>query len=65
MERDRGGERERAERELEERANDEARQWRGSSPTEDVLERALEVEPGVEQHAGEDSGALPDRGEPE
>jgi hypothetical protein len=68
------------ERELEERATDEQRQRRGSAPREDVMERALEIEPGVEQHAGEDPGVAsetgeragpgpdahdPDRGEPE
>jgi hypothetical protein len=66
MERDRDEvKREEVARQLEERATDDERQWRGSTPTEDVMERALEVEPGVEQHAGEDSGALPERGEPE
>jgi hypothetical protein len=66
------------ERELEEGATDEQRQWRGSTPREDVMERALDIEPGVEQHAGEDPGVAsepdragpgpahdPDRGEPE
>ena len=66
MERDRDeAERQGVGRELEERATEEVRQWRGASPPEDVMERALEVEPGVEQHAGEDSGALPERSEPE
>lgn len=79
MERDRDqAKRQGVERELQERATEEERQWRGSTPREDVLERALEVEPGVEQHAGEDSGATyeapppeagpphdPDQGEPE
>lgn len=79
MERDRGeAGRQGVERELRERATEEEREWRGSTPTEDVMERALEVEPGVEQHAGEDPGTAaepertgpppphdPDRGEPE
>ncbi len=47
------------ERELEEQATDERRQSRGSTPTEDTVERALDVEPGVEQHAGEDAGQVP------
>ncbi len=47
--------------ELEERATDEKRQRSGSTPTEDVLERAMESEPGVEWHAGEDAGEVPDR----
>jgi len=58
-------ERELVERALEERAHDEKRQGGGSTPTEDVLERALELEPegepGVEWHAGEDAGEVPDR----
>jgi hypothetical protein len=49
------------ERELSERATEERRQGSGAMPTEDVLERALEVEPGVEWHAGEDAGEVPDR----
>lgn len=79
MERDRGeAKRQGVERELRDRATEEEREWRGSTPTEDVMERALEVEPGVEQHAGEDPGTSaepertgpppahdPDRGEPE
>lgn len=48
------------ERELEERATEEKRQWSGSTPTEDVIERALEVEEGVEWHAGEDAGEVPE-----
>jgi hypothetical protein len=64
MERDRDeAERERVERELRERATEKERQWRGSTPPEDVLERALEVEPaepGVERHAGEDPGVASD-----
>jgi hypothetical protein len=53
--------RERAEvqRELERRETDEERQRRGSTPPEPVIERALEIEPGVEQHAGEDAGQVP------
>jgi hypothetical protein len=82
MERDRDeAERQGVERALGERATEEDRQWRGSTPAEDVMERALEVEPrepGVEWHAGEDPGDAseagpagtgpahdPDRGEPE
>jgi hypothetical protein len=79
MERDRDEtKRQGVEREIQERATEEERQWRGSTPPEDVMERALEVEPGVERHAGEDSGATyetpppaagpahdPDQGEPE
>lgn len=53
------GERSDVERELERHATDEERQRRGSTPTEDVLERALEIEPGVEQHVGEDAGGVP------
>jgi hypothetical protein len=49
------------ERELRERATEEKRQGSGSTPTEDVIERALEVEPGVEWHAGEDAGEVPER----
>lgn len=61
MERERDeAERQRVERELRERATEEERQWRGSTPPEDVMERALEIEPGVEQHAGEDPGVAPD-----
>lgn len=56
---ERPGERAEVERELEEHATDEERQRRGSTPREDVLERALEIEPGVEQHAGEDPGGVP------
>ncbi|HET8541779.1 MAG TPA: hypothetical protein VFL83_18020 [Anaeromyxobacter sp.] len=81
MERDRGRpDRRGVERELQERATEEERQRRGPTPTEDVMERALEIEPGVEQHAGEDPGVAadperertgpgpehdPDQGEPE
>lgn len=67
-----GGERERIERELERHATDEARQRRGSTPPEDVMRRALELEthdpgaepaePGVEWHAGEDAGEVPEPG---
>ena len=62
----RGSEREAVARELDERRNERDRQGRGSTPDEGLMERALEIEPGVEQHAGEDSGAVPDaeRGEP-
>lgn len=53
------GERSDVEREIEKHATDEERQRRGSTPPEDVLERALEIEPGVEQHVGEDGGGVP------
>lgn len=58
-------ERETVERALEERAHDDKRQRSGSTPTEDVMERALAVdpEPGVEWHAGEDAGEVPERDE--
>jgi hypothetical protein len=64
----RGG-REDVERELDGRATEERRQRSGSTPTEDVMERAMELdpdvfplehEPGVEWHAGEDAGEVPD-----
>jgi hypothetical protein len=47
------------ERELKERSTEERRQRSGAMPTEDVLEKALEIEPGVERHAGEDPGGVP------
>jgi hypothetical protein len=57
------------EREIDERATDEVRQRSGSTPTEDLLERALEDEPdhepGVEWHAGEDAGEVPRRDDDE
>lgn len=53
------GAREAVEREIEERNTEASRQWRGSTPPERVVERALEIEPGVEQHAGEDAGEVP------
>ncbi len=53
------------ERELAERATEQRRQGSGSTPTEDVMERALETGPGVEWHAGEDAGEVPERGEDE
>jgi hypothetical protein len=52
------GEREEVARELDERTSEEVRQRSGSTPREDVLERALDIEPGVERHAGEDPGSL-------
>jgi hypothetical protein len=58
-----GSERERIERELKEHATEEERQRRGSTPSEDVMKRALDVEPGVEWHAGEDAGEVPEAGE--
>ena len=53
------GEREEVLRELDERRSEEVRQRSGSTPPEDVLERAFDLEPGVERHAGEDPGSLP------
>jgi hypothetical protein len=53
------------ERELSERATEERRQSSGSTPTEDVVERALETEEGVEWHAGEDAGEVPGRDDEE
>jgi hypothetical protein len=50
-------EREELERTLEE-PDERTRQSRGTTPDEDTLERALEIEPGVEQHAGEDPGGV-------
>ncbi|HEX9399471.1 MAG TPA: hypothetical protein VF912_05120 [Anaeromyxobacter sp.] len=47
------------ERELGKEETDEKRQRRGSTPAERVVERALDLEPGVEQHAGEDAGQVP------
>lgn len=49
------------ERELDERATERKRQGSGSTPTEDVIERALETDPDVEWHAGEDAGEVPER----
>ncbi len=61
MERDRDeAERRGVERELREPATGKERPWPGSTPPEDVRERALEIAPGVEQHAGEDPGVAPD-----
>jgi hypothetical protein len=53
------------ERELGERETDEKRQRSGSTPTEETMERAMEIEPGVEWHAGEDAGEVPERREDE
>jgi len=52
-------EREALERALEERSTEQRRQSSGSTPPEQLIERALEIEPGVEQHAGEDAGQVP------
>ena len=66
MERDREEvERQDVVRELEERSTEERRQRSGSTPPERLMERALEIEPGAEQHVGEDSGALAERSDPE
>jgi hypothetical protein len=54
------GECEAVRRALDEREQEEKRQRGGSTPTEDVLTRALELENGVEWHAGEDAGEVPD-----
>jgi hypothetical protein len=55
----RRGDREELERALEERSTEQARQSSGSTPPEPLVERALDIEPGVEQHAGEDAGQVP------
>ena len=52
-------EREALVRELERWNTEESRQSSGSMPPERLVERALEIEPGVEQHAGEDAGEVP------
>jgi hypothetical protein len=54
-------ERKDVERELEERATEEKRQWSGSTPTEDVMERALREEDGAERK-DDDSGDVPHTG---
>jgi hypothetical protein len=52
--------RDRAEPErVERRGTEESRQQGGSSPPGRPAERALDIEPGVEQHAGEDAGQVP------
>jgi hypothetical protein len=43
-----------------ERSREEKRQRSGAAPTEDAKRRAIEAEPGVEWHAGEDAGEVPD-----
>lgn len=53
------GERAALERELEKVNTEESRQSRGSMPPERLVDRVLEIEPGVEQHAGEDAGEVP------
>jgi hypothetical protein len=53
------GEREEVERDLEKQRTEETRQRRGRAPPEQAVERALDLEPGVEQHAGEDAGQVP------
>lgn len=58
------GDREEVERELAKGETEESRQRRGSTPPEDLVERALDLEPGVEQHAGEDAGQVPHDDEP-
>jgi hypothetical protein len=52
-------EREALERALEGWSTEQRRQSSGSTPPEQLIERALEIEPGVEQHAGEDAGQVP------
>jgi hypothetical protein len=49
------------ERELGERATDEKRRSSGSTPDEEAMRRAMEIGPGVEWHAGEDAGEVPER----
>jgi hypothetical protein len=44
----------------EERTREEKRQRGGTTPTEDVVRRGIEGEPGVEWHAGEDAGEVPE-----
>jgi hypothetical protein len=61
--RDEHDEREQVQRELDEPARGEKRQQGGSTPAEDGAERVLDLEPGVEWHAGEDAGEVPDRDE--
>jgi hypothetical protein len=51
--------REALERALEERNTERTRRSSGSMPPEQLIERALDIEPGVEQHAGEDAGEVP------
>jgi hypothetical protein len=47
------------ERKSSERAAEKRRQGSGAMPPEDAAGRALEVEPGVEWHVGEDAGEVP------
>jgi len=54
------GESDAVRRALDEREQEEKRQSSGSTPTEDVLDRALRLDDGVEWHAGEDAGEVPD-----
>jgi hypothetical protein len=55
------------ERELTEREAEERRRGAAATPPEHAPERALDAEPGVEWHAGEDAGEVPapDAGEGE
>jgi hypothetical protein len=55
------GDRKDVERELAERATEEKRQWSGSTPTEDVLERALSEED-APPRAEEDANDVPHTG---
>jgi hypothetical protein len=43
-----------------ERSREEKRRRSGAAPSEGVPRRAIEAEPGVEWHAGEDAGEVPD-----
>jgi hypothetical protein len=53
------------ERELGQRATDEKRQSSGSTPDEESMRRAMETGPGIEWHAGEDAGEVPDEDAPD
>jgi hypothetical protein len=47
------------------RATDEKRVSSGSTPDEETMRRAVETGPGIEWHAGEDAGEVPDRDDDE
>jgi hypothetical protein len=47
------------ERELSEREAEERRRGATATPPDHAPERALDAEPGVEWHAGEDAGEVP------
>jgi hypothetical protein len=46
-----------------ERELGEKRQPSGSTPDEETMRRAFETGPGIEWHAGEDAGEVPERGD--